>query len=109
MLVLACLLFSGCGSGNVPLTGTVTFSDDGSPLTVGTVSFEGSRVRASGALDAKGKYIVGTEKERDGIPPGTYKIALIGAGRTEGAMQVMDPRGQMTSGMALFVPAVDPK
>ena len=108
LLFACCCLISGCSNGNVPLSGTVTFSDDGSPLAVGTVSFEGSSIRAYGTLDNKGRYVVGTEKERDGIPPGAYKIALIGAGTTGDAMQVRE-FGKMIDGMATFVPLVDTK
>lgn len=108
LLLVACCLISGCANGNIPLSGTVTFSDDGSPLTVGTVSFEGGSVRAYGTLDNKGHYVVGTEKERNGIPPGVYKIALIGAGTTGDAMQVKE-FGRTIDGMATFVPLVDSK
>ena len=108
VLLLTCFLITGCNNGNVPLSGTVTFSDDNSPLTVGAVSFEGSSVRAFGTLDGKGHYVVGTEKERDGIPPGTYKIALIGAGTTGERMEYQQ-LGQTVSGMAKFIPVVDTK
>jgi len=108
LLLLTCIFVAGCNNGNIPLSGTVTFSDDGSPLTKGTVSFEGASVRAFGTLDNKGHYVVGTAKERDGIPPGEYKIALIGAGTSGDAMQVME-HGQMVGGMTTFIPLVDTK
>jgi hypothetical protein len=90
VLLFACAAFTGCDNGNVPLSGTVTFSDDGSPLTTGAVSFEGNNVRAYGKLDSRGKYVVGTKKDNDGIPPGTYQIALIGAGETAAVAGEMD-------------------
>ena len=108
IIFFTCIAVSGCGNGNIPLSGTVTFSDDGSPLTVGTVSFEGNSVRAYGNLDKNGRYVVGTEKERDGIPPGNYKIALIGAGTTGEAMKIKE-FGRTIDGLATFIPLVDTK
>ena len=72
------LLFVGC-SKNVPLSGTVTFGDDGSPLTVGTVNFLKDGKVARGEIQENGTYIVGFERERDGLPPGTYQVFITGA------------------------------
>lgn len=68
----------GC-SNNVPLSGTVTFSDDGSPVPVGTVCFVNDAVYARGTLTANGRYTLGFRKAGDGIPPGVYGVCVTGA------------------------------
>ena len=76
-LMLIALL--GCGSGNVMLRGQVVFSDDGSPVPVGTIIFSTSTFTADGRLDAQGNFTMGSLSDRDGLPPGTYTVKLIGA------------------------------
>lgn len=77
-ICLGCLALSGC-SNRVPLEGNVTFSDDGSPLTCGTVLFDDGQVVARGPIRTDGTYAAGVEKEGDGIPPGTYKVSIVDA------------------------------
>lgn len=76
--VLFCVLFSGCGN-QLPLGGKVTFSDDGSPLSLGTVVFEKGDFSAVGRIKPDGTYTVGSFKENDGLPAGVYKVCVIGA------------------------------
>lgn len=77
-LFLVLLFVVGCGSGQVPLGGTVTF-EDGTPLTVGSVCFASATVSVRGDIDSQGKYTVGTLTDKDGLPPGTYKVYISGA------------------------------
>ena len=77
-VLLTLLLCCGCGS-QVPLTGTVTFEDDGSPLTHGIVCFVKPGFFARGALDPNGMYKMSSTGTNDGLPKGTYKIYLVGA------------------------------
>jgi hypothetical protein len=74
-LCLISLTF-GCSSGKVKLSGHVTFSDDQSPLEKGVVVFENGTYSARGVIDTNGKYIVGSESQRDGLPSGTYKVYI---------------------------------
>jgi len=69
----------GCGGGNVPLKGRVVFDDDSSPLTVGTVFLTTPTMQSRGHLDRDGNFTVGTVGTRDGLPPGTYEVAIVGA------------------------------
>ena len=69
----------GCSGDNVSLKGKVTFKEDGSPVPRGTVCFETESFRARGILSSDGTYKVGSLKENDGIPPGTYKVYIFGA------------------------------
>lgn len=76
-MLLLVLIFTtiGCNS-KVPMGGKVTFSDNQSPLTVGQVSFRSDTVHAFGCLQPDGTYILGTNKEMDGIPKGTYRVTI---------------------------------
>ena len=74
-VLLLCFIFSGC-SGNVRLEGRVTYSDNGEPLEQGTVAFYGSNFLARGEIRQDGRFVVGTQKDQDGLPPGTYRIAI---------------------------------
>lgn len=77
-LLLVALAFSGC-SNRVHLEGTVTYSDDGSPLTRGMVLFDDGQIVARGPIGSDGNYAVGVEQENDGIPPGTYRVSIVDA------------------------------
>ena len=68
----------GC-SDKVPLGGTVTFSDDGSPVTAGAVFFETPTFNAQGMIKPDGTYVVGSTSLTDGIPKGTYNVSIRGA------------------------------
>lgn len=76
----------GCGS-NCKVTGKVTFKD-GTPLTHGEVIFETSDTVASGKIQPDGTYTLGTKNLADGVPKGTYAVAV----------RAMDESG-ITSGM----------
>lgn len=73
------IVLSGCGKGYVPMSGTVTFADDGSPLTTGTVCFETDKFFARGELDKNGRYTLGYDKTAGGLPKGTYQVCIVGA------------------------------
>lgn len=72
LLILLCAV--GCGGGKIKVSGKVTFSDDDSPLTVGTVYFTTESFEARGSLKADGTYTLSALKEGDGIPPGKYRV-----------------------------------
>jgi hypothetical protein len=77
-LVFASLFLTGCGSGKVQLSGTVTF-DDGTPLTTGSVIFSTDTFSAKGNIDSGGKYVMGSISTNDGLPAGKYKVYIEGA------------------------------
>jgi hypothetical protein len=66
----------GC-SRNVPLSGTVTFSDDGSPAPRGMVVFSTPTFVAQGPIQPDGTYRVSSTGVNDGLPRGTYGIAVV--------------------------------
>jgi hypothetical protein len=71
------LLLSGCG-GQEKLSGRVAFSD-GQPLTTGTIYFTNDNYTARAHLRSDGTYDVGSLSQKDGLPPGTYKVHISGA------------------------------
>ena len=80
LLFLLLLVFAvGCGNKQLTVQGKVVFSDDGSPLTMGNVIFSNTTFQASGPIDTKGHFTMGSYSEKDGVPPGTYKVAVTGA------------------------------
>ena len=98
----------GC-SENVKVSGKVTFPD-GSPLTVGKVTFETPTFSVSGMLKSDGTYALGTLSEGDGIPPGQYKVFVAGAMQQTGGANAGVPRaGAGGQAMPMFLPAVAPK
>lgn len=79
---LALLVVSavGCGGGGQKthkVSGKVTYAD-GSPLTEGTVIFQGQKSQATGVIGSDGKYSLTSYKPGDGAPEGSYKVYLGG-------------------------------
>lgn len=99
LLLSVLVVLSGCGN-KVRLSGTVTFSDDGSPVPTGKVCFEQGDFFASGDIQPDGTYTVGTNTSNDGIPPGTYQV-YVGA-----AVKEVE---RLESGDAVTVPLVAEK
>ena len=81
IFITAVLLFfivlTGCGN-NIKLKGRVTFPD-GLPLTTGTIYFTDGTFQARANIRPDGYYDVGSLYEKDGLPPGTYKVYIVGA------------------------------
>ena len=77
--LLFLLTVLGCGSSHVKMSGRVVYEDDGSPLTTGTVLLCTPTMQARGHLDKNGYFDVGTLGDRDGLPPDTYEVAIVGA------------------------------
>ena len=68
-------MLSGCGNGQVSVKGTVQFPD-GKPLPRGDVQFLTPTFVGSGRIQPDGTYVIGSLKEADGLPKGTYKITV---------------------------------
>jgi len=77
-LALLTISISGC-SDNVSLKGTVTFSDDGSPLNCGTIILDDGKHNARGNIESDGTFVMGSLKANDGLPPGEYKVCIAAA------------------------------
>ncbi len=82
ILMLAVTIVCGC-SGKKQLGGKVIYSDDGSPVTIGSVFFTTPTFRAQGDIKQDGTYTVGSTGLHDGIPPGEYDVYIQGADKSE--------------------------
>jgi len=107
----------GCGKSHYPLKGKITYAD-GTPVTAGMVNFDSGTSLSRGKIQSDGSYAVGTLKDRDGIPKGSYKIYITGA---ETAMEtdpaknppmnpsMVDSMGNPMQTMAAYRKLVHPK
>ena len=103
---------SGC-SKNFSLTGKVTY-EDGTPITAGMLNFESDSSLSRAKIQPDGTYVVGTLKEADGIPKGSYKIYITGAEvaiETDSSRipQRFDAMGNPVPTMAAYRKLVHPK
>jgi len=75
MILLAC---TACGRSNLHrVSGRVHFSD-GTPLSSGRVAIDfGNGRSARGRINADGTFRMGTLKDRDGMRPGTWQVAIL--------------------------------
>lgn len=112
VIALITLAFAGCGK-NLPLSGKVTFADDGSPVPCGTVIFDDGKNMGKGPIQEDGTYVVGFEKKNNGIPRGTYRVRIVGAVQEVGETEATEDRftGQKTEqmGMRQTVDLIDRK
>ncbi|MDR1964254.1 MAG: hypothetical protein LBQ50_10785 [Planctomycetaceae bacterium] len=80
--VLFLLLMPFCVGCNkkVGVHGKVSFSD-GKPLDLGIVCFQGDKFVYRGMIQLDGTFQMMTQKQADGVEPGTYKVFITGATR----------------------------
>lgn len=90
VLSLALLVLTGCGNGQIGLSGKVVFSDDGSPVPTGRVIFVTSSFQAYGDLQSDGTFTVSSTGTNDGLPPGKYRV------RIDGAQKVVDEAKELS-------------
>ena len=69
------VLLAGCSNGNIKATGVVVF-DDGTPLTKGNVVFQSPQHQYTGTIGQDGTFRLGGVKPGNGLPSGTYNVAL---------------------------------
>ena len=82
------------------MTGKVTFSDDNSPVPVGTICFEGSDGKMGRAeIQPDGTYRAGFDSAKDGLPKGSYKVYLTGVVKMD----------ENAPGIPTPIPLIDPK
>ena len=72
-------MLTGCGGGKTSVSGMVTYTDDGSPVTAGTVVFDDGVKQARGKIKPDGKYVMGFDKETNGVPSGEYGVTVMDA------------------------------
>jgi hypothetical protein len=85
LLWLSCMvpllvLGTGCGNGMYRVRGKVHFAD-GTPLDQGKVllsSTTGPHGASSKPLAKDGSFILGSKTASDGVPPGEYRLSILG-------------------------------
>ncbi|MDR1958648.1 MAG: hypothetical protein LBQ54_06350 [Planctomycetaceae bacterium] len=77
VIFLGMTVFPGCGS-NIPLSGKIIY-EDGTPLKTGMLNFASETTLSRAKIQPDGSYVVGTSKEKDGLPEGKYKVYITGA------------------------------
>jgi len=76
LAAVVALGLSGCGNGGTcDVRGTVKFKD-GTPLTRGSIHFEGTGRAAHGTIQPDGSFVMSSYKEGDGVMPGTYQVFI---------------------------------
>jgi len=93
IFLLILFFVAGCNK-QVGMTGTVVYSDDGAPLPHGNVILSTPTFQSRGELNKQGQFSMGTFGTNDGIPPGTYSVAII-AGEMlgdSGSYSLVDPK-----------------
>jgi len=78
---LLLLSISGCG-GDPKVTGKVTYLDDKSPVTAGTVIFAKDGYTGRAEIGKNGSYSVHSDAKGYGLPTGTYRVYLEGTAKT---------------------------
>jgi|694.fasta_scaffold10139_11 hypothetical protein len=87
----ACLAVGGCGpSGGTPVSGAVTIKAAG-PLDRGSILFVDDRITCRGEIASNGRYRITQGPTGGRVPPGRYKVQLIGTGTGP----YTDPRSQV--------------
>ena len=106
-IILFVCMVAGCGNGQVPLKGKVVFSDDGSPVSLGKVVLSTATFQSRGDLNDKGEFLMESLRPGDGLPPGNYKVSIVGAidYGMSGGYSLIDPKwsNPETSGMTIDV------
>lgn len=102
LCILIAFVVAGC-SNKVKVHGTVLFEDDGSPLTIGVVLLQNDTYSAKGQIQADGSFQISSVKKNDGVPPGVYSVAIIGAVKPPDSVEV--PPGMDAMESAAFIAA----
>jgi hypothetical protein len=84
LLILAGIVLTGC-SDRVSVSGKVLLKS-GEPVTQGLVLFENEAISGMSDIKSDGSYSIGLVKPGEGIPPGTYNIAIQATGTIGGVI-----------------------
>ena len=100
--ILIISLCVGC-SDHVGFTGKVVYSDTGEPVPMGEVQLYTPTFVARATIRPDGTFVTGSYGESDGLPPGTYGVAIISIDAEENPL--IHPRyaDQRTSGLSLTI------
>ncbi|MDR1484334.1 MAG: hypothetical protein LBT09_05880 [Planctomycetaceae bacterium] len=80
-LLFVLFVVAGCGNGHVSGSGIVKYSN-GEPVPNGIIFFSTPQFNYTGDI-TNGVFELGGLRAKDGLPPDTYKVHLIGSQITE--------------------------
>jgi len=92
----------GC-SNHVGLSGKVVYSDNGEPVTAGEVQFYTPTFVARATIRPDGTFVTGSYKETDGLPPGTYGVAIVSIDENFNPLVDSKFANQATSGLSITI------
>jgi len=75
LLFVFCML--GCSNKQVGFSGKVVYSDTGEPVSRGEIQFSTPTFLARAVIEKNGTFKTGSYRAADGLPPGTYNVAII--------------------------------
>ena len=101
LIVLVAVL--GCSNNQVGLSGKVVYSDTGEPVTQGEVQFYTPTSVSRATIKNAGTFTAGTYKESDGLPPGTYGVAIVSSDTESNPLVHEKFSDQTTSGLTITV------
>jgi hypothetical protein len=101
----------GCGTSNgqmsplLAVRGKVTYK--GQPVAKGTIRFEpdGYGRPATGRLQSDGSFVLGTNKEGDGVVAGAHRVSVSGFDKPLASNRALKKYGLKTSGLTAEVAA----
>jgi hypothetical protein len=101
----------GCGTSNgqmsplLAVKGKVTYK--GQPVAKGTIRFEpdGYGRPATGRLQSDGSFVLGTNKEGDGVVAGAHRVSVSGFDKPLASNRALKKYGLKTSGLTAEVDA----
>jgi len=92
----------GC-SNHVGLSGRVVYSDNGEPVTTGEVQFTTPTFIARALIKPDGTFVAGSYRERDGLPPGTYEVAVVSTDENFNPLVDMKYSNPISSGLSITI------
>lgn len=115
--ILICFIISwglititGCGK-NCPVRGKIVFSDNGSPVTQGTIVFDNGKENGHAEINPDGSFVAGLQKPGNGLTKGTWNVSILGAEKRVEAKEIKMPLGGSSIPMTpeSIVPLIDDK
>ena len=77
IFIIIAFCMSGCSNNQVGFSGKVVYSDTGEPVTRGEIQFTTPTFIARAVIQKDGTFKTGSYKAADGLPPGTYNVAIV--------------------------------
>jgi len=77
IIIIFAFCILGCSNNQVGFSGKVVYSDTGEPVPQGEIQFTTPTFIARAVIRKDGTFKTGSYKAADGLPPGTYNVAIV--------------------------------